>query len=100
MFIPPKPKQSAQQATAKCTLTYLEVDVKIERVRQSNQSKLLSAASHFCRTTQILYCIVFVTRCLAWRSIDHRLVVAGLCSRYLDLLDHTQSFYLVFFKLT
>eukprot|EP00439_Symbiodinium_sp_Y106_P002052 s2490_g1.t1 len=33
------------------------------------------------RTTQILYCIVF-------------------CTRYLDLFDHTQSFYLVFFKLT
>eukprot|EP00438_Fugacium_kawagutii_P021759 Skav204654 [mRNA] locus=scaffold949:128262:134539:- [translate_table: standard] len=33
------------------------------------------------RTTQILYCIVFVTR-------------------YLDLFDHAQSFYLVFFKLT
>ncbi|CAJ1339962.1 unnamed protein product [Effrenium voratum] len=33
------------------------------------------------RTTQILYCIVFITR-------------------YLDLFDHTQSFYLVFFKLT
>jgi len=33
------------------------------------------------RTTQILYCAVF-------------------CSRYLDLFDHTQSNYLVFFKLT
>eukprot|EP00434_Breviolum_minutum_P037006 symbB.v1.2.032798.t1/scaffold3984.1/size46886/1 len=33
------------------------------------------------RTTQILYCIVFITR-------------------YLDLFDHAQSFYLVFFKLT
>eukprot|EP00933_Yihiella_yeosuensis_P052035 TRINITY_DN50016_c0_g1_i1.p1 TRINITY_DN50016_c0_g1~~TRINITY_DN50016_c0_g1_i1.p1 ORF type:complete len:291 (-),score=46.45 TRINITY_DN50016_c0_g1_i1:152-1024(-) len=33
------------------------------------------------RTTQILYCIVFLTR-------------------YLDLLDHSQTLYLVFFKLT
>ncbi|CAE7574594.1 erd-2.2 [Symbiodinium natans] len=33
------------------------------------------------RSTQILYCLVFVTR-------------------YLDLLDKTQAFYLVFFKIT
>mmetsp|Transcript_15618 Transcript_15618/g.36564 ORF Transcript_15618/g.36564 Transcript_15618/m.36564 type:complete len:311 (+) Transcript_15618:75-1007(+) len=35
----------------------------------------------FSRGTQVLYCLVFVTR-------------------YLDLFDHSQSFYLTFFKLT
>lgn len=39
------------------------------------------SVSGISRTTQILYCMVF-------------------CTRYLDLFDHTQSFYLVFFKLT
>eukprot|EP00931_Biecheleriopsis_adriatica_P077168 TRINITY_DN5078_c0_g1_i1.p1 TRINITY_DN5078_c0_g1~~TRINITY_DN5078_c0_g1_i1.p1 ORF type:complete len:291 (-),score=50.71 TRINITY_DN5078_c0_g1_i1:113-985(-) len=39
------------------------------------------SVSGISKTTQILYCAVF-------------------CTRYLDLFDHTQSSYLVFFKLT
>jgi len=39
------------------------------------------SCSGISRSTQILYCLVFVTR-------------------YLDLLDKTQAFYLVFFKIT
>ena len=76
------------------------------------------ALSDLCRTTQILYCIVFITRCSArtivcatevmtcWR-IGFPVLLQILdflgwleIARYLDLLDHAQSFYLVFFKLT